>query len=179
MNAVTDIWSRIFNTGSKGEIGGRVSPEQCATARAATARAVFGDDHPAKEECDRYKTKFKALAAKQADEIIGQLQAAVNGLAEEVLEIDERIAAVESAEWEKRFLAPRMTSAMFSEDPAASLSQIGRKPKVDRPAGAADWIDTAQRIAGKDAERRRQGTKNQPLNQKLPPGTYRRKFDFE
>jgi hypothetical protein len=174
MNAVTDIWSRIFNTGSKGEIGGRVSPEQCATAR-----AVFGDDHPAKEECDRYKTKFKALAAKQADEIIGQLQAAVNGLAEEVLEIDERIAAVESAEWEKRFLAPRMTSAMFSEDPAASLSQIGRKPKVDRPAGAADWIDTAQRIAGRDAERRRQGTKNQPLNQKLPPGTYRRKFDFE
>jgi hypothetical protein len=174
--AVTDIWNKIFHpTGSKGgDVNAAPSPQQCATAR-----AVFGDDHPAKEECDRYRAQFKALAQKQADEIIGQLHAAVNELSEGILEIDERIAVVESAEWEKRFLTPRMSAAMFADDPAGSLSQIGRKVISDKPAGAANWIDRAQELAGRDAERRRQGTKNQPLNQKLPPGTYRRKFDFE
>jgi hypothetical protein len=167
-----NVWNQIFKTRTKGEPW-PVSPQQCSAAR-----AVFGGSLAPETEarCAAYKSAIKAVAKEQSAKIIGGLQTTIEQLNEEFLSIDERLRLIESAQIEEKMFTSRLSAAMFADDPAGSLAAIGHKEKTPPPA---DWIDRAAHIAGDDANQKRKGTANQPLHQKLSPGQYRRRNQFD
>lgn len=123
----------------KGEVGRPLSEAQCRMAA-----HMFGEDHPdVAEHCghvlgEKQQADVVAMAAKNVRPFIDKLKSNFAALQEDLLEVDERLARLESAAMDKRMFTTRMGAAMFSDG-----SEFAYKgPAGDNPR--PQWTDNVK-----------------------------------